>query len=265
MSRDREEEKRFSEYLDRIIAGEEIRLDEEISLELVSTLKFAQKMTSLRPSPSPQFAAALQVKLMDKLARRETAKKSFWELISGALKQPVWQTAAIVLFVFILGGTLWAIGLFGPWESTAPKPTYTATTTATTATTTTTAAATGYITADASTDKGAYLPGEEVNITVSLTNTTAQPMTIEHYPPILSLMNSESRQTVYTFRAGTGAVTLEPDETVEFDLTWDQTDYRGDSAAAGNYYLELEEIDYMDSSIKLDFSNPVSFDILPYN
>jgi len=117
--------------------------------------------------------------------------------------------------------------------------------------------------ADANTNKTSYLPGENVLIEVSLKNVTSQPIQIEKFPPILSLMQATSLQPVYTFTAGIVSLTLAPDETKRFVVSWDQHDAKGRDVTPGMYYLELEDLDYQGQTIRLNLTNPVRFNILP--
>ena len=60
MGREDNIEKEFSEYLDRILAGEEVVVGDEASNDLRTALDFARRMIELRGEPSTAFARAFQ-------------------------------------------------------------------------------------------------------------------------------------------------------------------------------------------------------------
>jgi hypothetical protein len=117
--------------------------------------------------------------------------------------------------------------------------------------------------AGASTSKTAYLPGETVKIDCILRNVSLQPLVLEKLPPIVSIMQTDTRQPVYTFRAGTESRTLASGETVSYTLTWNQSDFNNLQVSNGSYYVELEDLDYQGKAIQLNLSTPARFDILP--
>jgi hypothetical protein len=117
--------------------------------------------------------------------------------------------------------------------------------------------------AEGKTNKPAYVSGEEIQIEVNLRNVSSQPLTVERFPPILSLMQSETRQPVYTFRAGSDSKLLSPNATASFVLNWNQLDFKGQMVPYGGYYLELEDLGFQGQAVQLNFTRPVSFDIVP--
>jgi cytoskeletal protein RodZ len=274
-------EKLFSENLDLLLAGKEARID-SLDEELQLNLNFSRKMINLRVSPSPAFQAGLKASLMQKLAdmdaRKEASRQGwFWRLTS---QKPVWQAAALALIVLIFAGVLWATGIFNNYKSTVQIPSttaaYTTTTQSTTAvtttktttatskpmtTTTTSAQPVIMVSALASTDKTSYLPGEPVKISVTLQNLGSDTMKMDKFPPILSLMQNETRQPVYTFGYGNNSTTLSPNGVASYTVIWDQQDSQGKPVPAGIYYVELEDLDYQGQTVKLTLSQPVWFNI----
>ena len=277
MSREFESEKEFLKNLDRLLAGEEIKTDPMMEKDLSTSLDFAKKMIALRTSPSSEFKAQLKSRLLKKLVEQEeavhTEKKHSW-FSRFAPRQLVWQAITVVLVMVMVSGIMWSTGVFrfsrtpitNPTTTATVSPTTTSTTKHTTIPTTQPTSPVGQralLKADASTNKTSYLPGEKVEIVVSLKNVTPQPIKIEKYPPILSLMQATSMQPVYTFAAGIASITLAPDETKKFVVSWDQRDSKGRDVISGEYYLELEDLDYQGQTIQLNFNNPVRFNILP--
>jgi hypothetical protein len=270
MGRDKETRKKFIEYLDRILAGEEIPADLDMDEELRATLEFARKMSVLRPIPSDTFQAQLKAGLLQKLdaqeARAKEGQGSFWRTL---WRQPVWQGAITVAFAVFIVGMLWRAGIFSP-ELSQPTATETSTPTQTTTSTTTeTATATEtatipqevFLSVDAATDKIIYESGEKVRIELELINRSPEQLTIEKLPPILSLMSIETGQPVFTFAAGQETRTLAPNQTVKFTLTWNQVDFHG-QPVTGVYYLEIEDLVYQGQPIQLHLGTPVLFEIV---
>ena len=117
--------------------------------------------------------------------------------------------------------------------------------------------------AEGNTNKPAYVSGEDVKIEITLKNVSSQALSIEQFPPILSLMQAETRQPVYTFRAGTDSRTLAPNATATYAVNWNQLDFNGQPVPSGGYYLELEDLDFQGQAIQLNFTRTVSFVIQP--
>ena len=282
MSSESDNQKEFLENLDRILAGEKIETDKITDKDLSSTLEFVQKMAALHVAPSPEFKSQLKARLLNKLVAEEeavrTRTKSGW-FSTFNQHQLIWQAVTAVLVITVIGGVLWGTGLFKFYNNphiTTPivsvtTTTKTVTTTKTTVTTTSVISTTTTtapvnqepLIANASTDKSSYPAGESVNIEVSLTNVTSSPISIDNFPPILSLMRADSLQPVYTFAAGTIEKTIAPHQTTSFTVTWNQHDAKGIAVIPGVYYLELEDLDYQGKAIKLNLTNPVIFSILP--
>ena len=70
-SEDKNREREFSEYLDRILAGEDVPLTGDMSEEMCSALEFAREMVALRGSPSPSFQAELKQRLLHRMVEQE--------------------------------------------------------------------------------------------------------------------------------------------------------------------------------------------------
>ena len=71
MERDRNKEAKFTEYIDRLLAGEQIDVSGEIDDELRSAMDFTKAMLSDRDEPSPAFRAQLRERLLQKLYQQE--------------------------------------------------------------------------------------------------------------------------------------------------------------------------------------------------
>ncbi|OGO31213.1 MAG: hypothetical protein A2Z29_09235 [Chloroflexi bacterium RBG_16_56_11] len=264
MSREKDAGKKFSEYVDRILAGEDIKDDPAMDRDLREALEFARKIIGTRSSPSVKFQASLKASLLQKLDEREERAREkqgrswglFW-------RQPAWQAVVIVFLIVIIGSILWRTGVFLP-ASPLPSVTTAPTATATSPPPMTTSAPLPgeLVSVTARTDRTSYRSGDVVNIEVELKNDSAGSLTLEKMPPIISLMSVETAQPVYTFSAGTETRTLAPGEAARFNLTWPQLDFTG-RPVTGDYYLELEDLELKGRPVQLNLIRPVRFEISP--
>jgi hypothetical protein len=271
MGREKENEKKFNAYLDRILAGEEIKTDPAMDKELHEALDFTREMAERRVEPSAQFQARLKASLLQKLdaqvAQKKESRGSFWNVFRG---HPVWQGAAAALVVIILLSIVWRAGFFQTSlpsnvpGTTAPAGTVPPATTKAAIAATTAAPAPALprvVSIDAKTDKSTYQSGEMVKIQLSMRNITSGQLIVKDFPPILSIMQENTMQPVYTFAAGESTQTLAPDAAATFTYTWDQVDFQG-KAVTGSYYIELEDLEFNGSPIRLNLNNPVRFEIM---
>jgi hypothetical protein len=89
-------------------------------------------------------------------------------------------------------------------------------------------------------DKPAYLPGETVRITLSITNVTGESLTLDNFPYTVEV--SHVGWVVKTFFLGDGPDHLTPGETRTYSFEWDQTDYEGNPVNPAVYWIALLEI-----------------------
>jgi hypothetical protein len=116
------------------------------------------------------------------------------------------------------------------------------------------------VSVEAKTDKSTYQPGEEVKIELAMRNVTKGQLTVTDFPPILSLMQADTKQPVYTFAAGIAVRTLAPDAIATYTYIWKQVDFQG-RPVTGDYYIELEDLEYNGVPVQLNLNNPVRFKI----
>jgi len=132
MKKDKSTEKQFLEYLDRLLAGEEITVGEEVSDDLRSALEHARKMLAFREEPSAAFRADLRDRLLRQIAEKQTAtypateREGFWERVANLFPQraimiAVTSTALVVLLAFV--GVVWYSGRYSgaPQQAAAPS------------------------------------------------------------------------------------------------------------------------------------------------
>ena len=102
MKKDKVNEKQFIEYLDRLLAGQEITLGADVSPEVRSALEHAQKMLAFRQEPSPEFRVELRNKLLRQVYEKQAAPR---EAVRGFPLRPVLvglaSTVAVLLLAFV--------------------------------------------------------------------------------------------------------------------------------------------------------------------
>jgi hypothetical protein len=284
MGRESGVERVFAEQLDKMLAGQPVQIAADMEDDLRTALDFSQRMLALRPDPRLQFQTVLKVNLIQQLKEKEARQSSsrpwFWKVLP---REPIWQAAVVVAIMIVVGGVLWStlfrtgappvanVPAVPPATSAAPAPAgsaapapMTSAAPAPPAAASPAPAAAGanrYLAAQGSVDKAVYNTGEPVKIVVSWKNLTSQNLTVQEFPPIVSLMETADALPVYTFAAGKSSRTLTPGESAAYTFTWDQRDARGNLVSPGRYYVELEEMYYKGQSVKMDLASPVSFNI----
>lgn len=240
-NRQLEMERLFAEELDRLLAGEEIKPAPEAGEDVSAALIFSQQIIEITPEPNPRFESLLQAKLLSELAQAEAKdNKWYWKIMP---RQPVWQAVTATVSVVVIGLIVWLSGIFSQMPVTVPAA----------------------LAANAATNKAVYAAGEPVQIEVTLTNNTDKPLTLKQFPPIISLMDTATKQPVFTFnnKGTTVARILAPGESAAFSVFWNQRDVTGNLVAGGGYYIELEDLDSQGQPMKLTLTKPAEFEIQP--
>ena len=115
------EDRKFTENIDRLLAGEEPEGVEDMGEDFRTAINLAQKLTELRADPSAHFKDQLEQRLLSQLtrqdieaARRKEEGLSFWEFLRNLVPEsPAWRTAAATLVVVLVTlGVLWRTGIF---------------------------------------------------------------------------------------------------------------------------------------------------------
>ncbi|MCJ7514800.1 MAG: hypothetical protein MUO89_02355 [Dehalococcoidia bacterium] len=127
MKKDSSEEKLFLEYLDRLLAGEDITVGGEVSHETRAALEHARKMLAFREEPSAEFRAELRNRLLRQIADRQASagRAGFWERFDSVLPPrpvlvAVTSTVAVLFLAFI--GVVWFAGRFAAAPSVTMSP-----------------------------------------------------------------------------------------------------------------------------------------------
>ncbi len=92
-------------------------------------------------------------------------------------------------------------------------------------------------------EEARYLPGESIDVTLSLTNTSANPMTLELWPPEIRVTpRLDWNDTLFSAASGTESRVMAPGEKVSLDYTWDQKNFAGEQVPPGWYNILFGEI-----------------------
>jgi hypothetical protein len=145
MRKEKNLEKEFSRYLDRLLAREEVEINPNMEVGIRTALGFAKKMMELRPNPSADFLVQSKVRLVKKLIDRQALRKTRNDVkhnwFERLIAQPIWQAAGIIIILAVLGLVVWNYGIFQSGKSvvttTATSMTTTSSQTMTTSTPTT--------------------------------------------------------------------------------------------------------------------------------
>jgi hypothetical protein len=122
MGKESNEEKQFSEDVDRLLAGQEVEGGKDADKDYQTAINFAKKLTEFHADPSPHFKAKLKERLLLELAKQEAAARQkakgnrFWEGLKNLLpREAVWRNAtATAVLMLVAVGVLWGTGVFTP-------------------------------------------------------------------------------------------------------------------------------------------------------
>lgn len=122
MGKESNEEKRFSEDVERLLAGQEAEGGKDADKDYQTAINFAKKLTESRAHPSPAFKAQLKERLLLRLtqqeaeARQKTRGNWLWEGLRNLIPQSaVWRTATVtVVLMLMVVGSLWGTEVFTP-------------------------------------------------------------------------------------------------------------------------------------------------------
>lgn len=204
-------DKEFSEDIDRVLAGEEVKLGTEASDDYRAAVDFAQRLIRLRPTPPAFFEAKLRERLLQRLSEQETkaparAKENwFWEGLRRLVPQTmVWRAVTTTLLVIIVAsGVFWQMGGFTQPATLPPRPL--------------SPLPEQPVRMEITSVKTTYLTGEEVEFISSETVVVIpSPSPMATTPPVID----HWEETVWHSPAGYERLKLGLGESVEYTITW---------------------------------------------
>ena len=88
-----------------------------------------------------------------------------------------------------------------------------------------------------------YLPGELIEVRLTITNVSAETITFSPYPPQIRVTpRMDFDRTLFLVAGGTQPREVSPDETITFDFAWDQKDSQGQQASPGWYAVSFRDM-----------------------
>ncbi len=245
MGREADMEKEFLENIDRMLAGEEVKIGADVSDDYRMVLDFAQTLVRLRVIPSPSFKAQLKERLLLKLSKAEATSGAEKNWLREGLRRLVphtimWRAVTATALVIILAavGVLWQWGGFTqplppmplapkgvptPMPAPPPRP---------------------WLEIEAiPLSPIAYAPAfslrEEVKIEFVFKNVSSEPISVAPFPPEIEITRPRTDEVVRSFAEGSEQLDISPVETVEYTLVWDQKDNNGRQVVPGWYYVNV--------------------------
>ena len=257
MARETNEDKEFSENIDRLLAGQEFEAGEDVTEDYRTVIQFAQKLSGLRDEPSTAFKDQLRRRLLLKMAEQEAEaerqrekRTSFWESLRNlAPRSPVWRTATATVVMMVLAVVVfWGFGIFtqapeqmaerGPKPAMAPPP-----------------QAAPEESPAATLDSGAvlklepilaetnvYIMGEEVKIDLVFRNAGSEPIVVAPFPPAIQINQADTDEVVRSFAPGGESAEISAAATLSYTLVWNQLDDRGEPVEPGRYTIIVGDV-----------------------
>ena len=238
------EEREFSESIDRLLAGEEVKAGEDMNEDYRTAIKFARKLAESSVGPSPQFKDQLRQRLLQQLAKQEAAARQkekgnrFWDGLRNLVpRRPVWQYATTMVAVLML---VFAIVL----SSTvfAPSP---------------------VVVEPVNGDEGPIigmpeqdllgleaipqemvisLAEEVVEIELVFQNISSESLTVTSFPPSIEIIRIDDGEVVRNLEAGGVGVEILQSESVTYTLVWDLRDNSGEKVLPGGYSINVNDV-----------------------
>ncbi len=253
MSRETNEEKDFSEDIDRVLAGQEVKAGEDVSDDYSTALQFAQKLKGLGDAPSPVFKNQLRRRLLLKLAgheaeRRKEERASFWEALRKLVpRSPVWRTATVTVVVAVLAViVVWGTGIFtqapGQWAEKGTAPAMVPTPVPAPLPTAPEGPPVAMLDSGGvlklepvPAETKAYLLGEEVKIELVFRNAGSESIEVAPFPPAIQISQADTGEVVRSFAPGVESVGISASGTLTYTLVWNQLDDSDQPVEPGRY------------------------------
>ncbi len=113
-------------------------------------------------------------------------------------------------------------------------------------------------------EEASYLPGEPIEVKLSITNTSSDVIVMSQYPPEIRVTPWQDRDRVLSSRAGgTQPLEIKPGETVIVEFTWDQKDKEGKQVQPGWYAVTFKDMEVTQGYRRITF-NPGARVLIQY-
>lgn len=91
-------------------------------------------------------------------------------------------------------------------------------------------------------EKQYYLPGQPVQITVSITNVGPEIVTFKQFPPEITATADENNRVIHIADAGNESFELKPKDRAVYKLAWDQRNDMGAEVPTGWYLITVANV-----------------------
>jgi hypothetical protein len=216
-----------------------------------ASLRGVLKSTAEEVSPSPQEWENVRARL--------DTKGSWLDGLRRLLTNKTWQVAAVTAAVVVIAAVaaIWQFG--GVSQAPPPAPTPTPVPTPTPR-----PAPPPPFERSVVPEEAHYLPGESVEVKLSLTNIASDTITMSPYPPEIRVTPWLDRDRVLSSRAGgTQPLDIEPGDTIALEFTWDQKNAEGEQAPPGWYAVTFKDISVTQGDRRTTF-NPTAKVLIQY-
>lgn len=276
MPRRKREEQEFLENIERLIAGEEVRIGKDADEELRTTIEFSRTLSDLHTGPSVEFKDQLKSRLLMKLTEQEVAARQrveqnwFRDILDRLVPQStVWRTTAVTLVMIVAVVTvMWRTGMFTgvpapiagvvesaqrgadkgvlsmeaaveEEESTAEAPMVGAAKEAQSPTPSPEITLSVPLLDLQATPAEPFVSeyGHEVTYEMVLRNTGPEAIVITSFPPRITIVGGGALRPVRILPEGDETVEIAAFESIEYELTWYQDDDGGNQVAPGWYTM----------------------------
>ncbi|OGO22206.1 MAG: hypothetical protein A2144_05130 [Chloroflexi bacterium RBG_16_50_9] len=109
-----------------------------------------------------------------------------------------------------------------------------------------------------------YLPGEPIEVKLSITNTSSDVIVMSQYPPEIQVTPWQDRDRILSSRVGgTQPLEIKPGDTITVDFTWDQKNMEGEQSPPGWYAVTFKDISVTQGDRSITF-NPTARVLILY-
>ena len=283
------EERQFSEDIERLLRGEE-PMERLSDADYAETVLFARRLVELRQEPDEEFAGRLRRNLLTEMAARDAQAGEAGSWFTRLFARPGLRLAMVSTFVVLAAvGLVWRAGLLPPavpqaGDATPPSMLTTPSAPAVTATNAPEMAR-GQ---DGAADKSAVGPapsaptvgpvtvtvyvaptnasGEDVSIALVFRNAGPDGYTLAPFPPGIVIREIATGRVVRTFSAGDYTGVISAMESLQYTVVWNQEDDSGRQVQPGRYQIDAEIVEARlekgDLTVPAGAYDSTAFDIL---
>ncbi len=204
---------------------------------------------------------SLSPEVWEKVRARLDTKGSWLDRLHRLLTSRTWQVATVTAAVVVIAvvAAIWQFGGVGqapPIPATAPTiPAPPTETPGPAPIVPRPAPPSPLFEVRAVPEEAHYLPGELVEVKLSLTNASSAPIRLDPYPPEIRVtprLNHD--QVLFSVAAGTQPLEIKPNDFATLEFSWDQKDKSGNQVQPGWYDVIFRDISVRQGDTRYGFS-----------